>query len=48
MEYSTQIKIGEAIPETKKYLPQYTKIFFPSTKIIIQINSKLTRDPILG
>jgi hypothetical protein len=50
LEYSTQIKIAEAISETKnkKYQPQYTKIFCPSTKLIIQITSKLTRAPVPG
>jgi len=30
----------------QKYHPQYTNILFPSTKIIIKINSKITRAPI--
>jgi hypothetical protein len=32
----------------QKSQPQYTEIFFPSTKLIIQITSKLTRAPVLG
>jgi hypothetical protein len=33
---------------SQKYQPKYTKILFPSTKIIIQITSNITRAPIPG
>jgi hypothetical protein len=47
LEYSSQINIVEAIPKTKNLIHN-TQIFFPSTKLIIQITSKLIRAPIPG